>query len=635
MFMKLSDFKLNNSGVLYQWKESRSLDKTKIDEIFSGVLLNKVKEASKTQTDLSELENSEQISNIAELKKIKISYLVFSQKKTPTFLVKSTQKLDETYGYMFIFERKNYVLVLKKNCTFPKIDFLFKKNPEILKNCFITDDTKYEKLSVKNLDPSEDSLRVKTVEARDLKKCFNGGNSFSVNTVRIRNDNERYSVNSSTSHITYANSLREEKTVVNICSWFDSTIRKIEEYESGNREENFLSNFASILSYEKEVSTLEPIRVVFDFQEFFDENFERRIIFSKEEKYDEGISPSVVFQETVLGFDVKNNKVLFKLEYNKISEQMNCKLNSDCIELSFDNGCPLFLIDDKENIVQFDEYINSWNLFSVYFKNISRVYRDGNLYEDNKLLSKSYTDILLGLFEETKAHLENAKYEKGKIVEFKTTKNTSARDKAENEEAKKKLIKFENESVFYSIENCFKDNFDFFVCDDGGSEWADFLGLSDNEIAFYHAKCKEKNKRKTISASKFQEVIAQATKNLGNYKPDSREFDAQIEEWKGKYITTSIDRIRKNNLPIDEVKTKWKSVMNSLYVKKSVNIVYGGFQKDILKSLLDDLHEYNKKKTKTSYKGSFPELYQFLWLLNGLLSNCKEIGAELRIYCCK
>lgn len=103
--------------------------------------------------------------------------------------------------------------------------------------------------------------------------------------------------------------------------------------------------------------------------------------------------------------------------------------------------------------------------------------------------------------------------------------------------------------MFHVVENEIYQDADYLVCDDLGNEWADHIAIKDDTISFIHSKCKDKA---GLSASAFQEIVGQATKNIGNLDPSDKELDNKknlgMVNHGGRQVFRSCEKERQKHL---------------------------------------------------------------------------------------
>ena len=175
---------------------------------------------------------------------------------------------------------------------------------------------------------------------------------------------------------------------------------------------------------------------------------------------------------------------------------------------------------------------------------------------------------------------------------------------------------------FNVVENEIYQDADYLVCDDLGNEWADHIAIKDDTISFIHSKCKDKA---GLSASAFQEIVGQATKNIGNLDPSDKELDNKKKSWDGKsWGKTSIPIMRKGTAEafvnaFKELRVKPNRVKE---ICLAVNFISQSELKEAFKKMKEG-QPFRQKNT----------IIQMVWLLNAFISSCKEADLHCKIYC--
>lgn len=167
---------------------------------------------------------------------------------------------------------------------------------------------------------------------------------------------------------------------------------------------------------------------------------------------------------------------------------------------------------------------------------------------------------------------------------------------------------------------------DILVCDDMGTEIADFIAASTSErrIMFIHAKAFSKAKQ--TSASAFQEVCGQATKNLSWLHPYSEILVPNLNKWDaswngGSRLGIVERRIRRGKGDAESIWDQLSDIIRDPNSQREVWIVLGqGFSQKRFKA--------ESKKRKPD-----PEIVQILFLVQSTWCAVSSVGATLRIYC--
>jgi hypothetical protein len=165
--------------------------------------------------------------------------------------------------------------------------------------------------------------------------------------------------------------------------------------------------------------------------------------------------------------------------------------------------------------------------------------------------------------------------------------------------------------------------FDLLVCDDGGTEIADFIGLdlASRRVVAIHAKAFSRAKR--MSATSLQEVSAQALKNLGFLQPYSYGKPPNLSKWSGRWsgpAGTVNSRIRQGSGTPTALWNRLRETMVDPQATREVWIMLGqGPPQSLLRT------ESRKQPLKA-------EVIQMLFLLQATWGAIASTGATLHIF---
>jgi len=169
---------------------------------------------------------------------------------------------------------------------------------------------------------------------------------------------------------------------------------------------------------------------------------------------------------------------------------------------------------------------------------------------------------------------------------------------------------------------------DIVICDDMGREVADFI-LADTSkqfVAFAHVKHNDLQ----LSASAFQDVCAQATKNLDYITPSSNANpkNSWSKSWKSNGYEVN-DRIRRGYTVSDKVSEEedtvdpiWndvKEIVRNPSAQREVWIVFGG--------------GFRLSRFEEKFSNQVARAVQLHYLIQSTWAAVSSAGASLRIYC--
>ena len=595
---KIENILINENAYFYENSCDVQLSCKKIKEIFKTV--------SSVKTG-NYLLNSIRL-RFNQNKDIYYSICVFKYTTKPTFIEEELTNWEEKkIAYLLIVEIGNYIIISKKNISKLQ-DFLKPFKPldySVLSTLFVTDDTSFEKFSLKNLNVSDKAVREKTIEAIDLKENFSalGASNYLLNSLRLKNNDEKTSLMLNSSRI---NKFGKKNSIKNFCFWSKKLVHQIKNHSNTS---TFLSIFAEPQDYETLKDKLVPISILFNFSNIYTD-FEQGLInrFIVRYTFEDG---EIRDKEINLIYFLTKFERLCKVDTvagvnsikNTTSKDLEIKLNNKSITVRSQKLKNVKLIQDNDNEISVTDYINGKNSFIINFDNIDLAYSNRKLFKDSRLIGS--IPNFLKIF---KPHndLNNITSEKGTFL----TTSTS----------------FENNSLFDFVENNFQNDFDYFICDDLSKEWADHIGISENKISFFHSKHKKSN----ASASAFQDIVGQAQKNLGNLTPQDFQLESKRSIWDSTYnssdgVNTLIVRSRKGQSS-NQIIDQFKETIKNPYLKKEVILIIDFISKANLETYLNNL-------SNEVYFPERNETIQILWFISSLISSCQELNTEVTIYC--
>jgi superfamily II DNA or RNA helicase len=166
---------------------------------------------------------------------------------------------------------------------------------------------------------------------------------------------------------------------------------------------------------------------------------------------------------------------------------------------------------------------------------------------------------------------------------------------------------------------------DLLVCDDMGTEIADFITLDTHgrRVAGIHAKAF--NPARQLSASALQEIGMQALKNLGSFQPFTTGTPANVQRWGGPWthptIGTVTRRLRRGEGTGVQVWLRIRDALRDPLVTREIWLVLGAA---LSKQALTASQSSNNPT---------PETIQLLYALQSVWSSVQATGARLRVFC--
>lgn len=552
---------------------------------------------------LNEVKRTIQIDN----ENIEYSICVFKYSKKPSFIKDDVAEWNETkLAYIVIVDFDSYVAISKRNIsgTHELNEKIFPINYNTMSSLFIGESTAFEKLSMNNMNVSDNAVRQKSMEAVDLKESVStfGLQSYILSNIRLNNDDDKVSLSLNSSRI---NRFGKKNNLNFFVSWAKVIIDKIVNF---NETDTFISSFARPLNFEDERQTLKPIAVLFlltkinaDYEAGKIES--TKIIWEEEERDINLVSILNNFSRLIeiREFTSDQGNSYYKID-TPIVKDLSVSINRKSISLRSSKLKNVIIKFSDDSEISIIDYFNRYSCFIINFDRVELVYSHRKLFKDSRLLGN--TEAFLKVFKTFNA-LNSVTGEKGQI------QNTSTN--------------FADDSIFGFVEGEFLNDSRFFICDDLGREWADHIGLYDDNISFFHSKYKES----AFSASAFQDIVGQAQKNLGNLSPVDNQFQSKSELWSRNYvldgIESNISRIRKGDSSEQAIEF-FKELKKYPNLSKRVYLVINFISKDDLTDRLDKLKRDEPFRERN-------EVIQILWFVSSLISSCYEVGAESYIIC--
>ncbi|WP_339289769.1 hypothetical protein [Paenibacillus sp. FSL E2-0201] len=587
----IEDVVINENAYFY--RKIKTLSKTYISRIFTNVSKKKVGPyLYNSVKDTMTLTNGHSIV---------FSLCIFKYEAKPSFL--NNERIKEIkLSFLLIVEFDNYIIISKKSIS--GLDDLLKGYTQeidysILSNLFVEDSTQFEKLSMNNMDVSDNVIRSKNLMARDLKESISPFNSsgYILRNIRLVNKDEKISLALNTSKI---GKLGNKSNLDIYFTWVTEVINKV---NTSAPKETFLNNFSSPSSFEDDIEQITPISILFILEELFRwyENGEiqaatykgREINLLRFLKRYEKVLP--IQEEQVLGYKRYNIK-------NKYDNSLKLKINKSAITLTSTMLKHVLFVDSNDEQFDLLTYFNKTQNYKITFNDVGYIYWSKKLFKDHRMLGN--LDYFFKAFI-TNSRLKSCTSEKGG-----TNLATSS---------------FTNNSIFNFIETHMSSGATYLFCDDLGNEWADYIEIRSHEsVSFYHAK----HGKVGLSASNFHDVVSQAQKNLGNIYTSSVALNKKKTKWKSmynnsEYPSSNIKRIRKGNQVERGLEMFIKTIL-APNTKKQVYLVVNFISLSDLKSQLLALRNGNTSRLETT---------QIFWLIQSYILSCKELNVDGYIVC--
>ncbi|MDP2453248.1 MULTISPECIES: hypothetical protein [unclassified Kaistella] len=592
---KLKNLILHENAYFFKKDNIGFLSKAKVLQIFKAA-----SEDKKSQNLLKVEPILEIFDNGREAK---YSVIVFKYEKKAPFIDEPVDKWEEwKLAFLCIVDFEEYIVISRRNISniseyledFQPLDY------SVLTSIFLDENTTYEKFTMDNISIAPNAMRQKMLESTNLQDILSGLGlqTYTLSNARIRQGDQQVGLALKTSRI---NNLGEKKDIFSLFRWANNMVTLIENCQP---TEGFLNSFAKPINFNDYSSSLTPNAILITLSKLYSD-FEAskiRRCFIKYKDKEKNINLLRFLKGFEAYMEIVQDAGVYSIPHSSIDD-LRVSKNLKSITLQSQKLSNIYIEYENNFTQRILASINSNNSFIVTFEDAEFIYTNRKLFKDSRLLGN--IDALLQIF-----------------LPFTGLQTKSSEKGVFNAQS----VEFSTDSIFEFTENEFLDNYDYFVCDDLSREWADFIGISDSEIAFFHAKSSDK----IFSASAFQDVVGQALKNLGNLLPTDNQFSIKENIWNDNYnnhgYNTQIARIRTGQNSADLI-SYYKKIKSYPNIEKNIYLVINFISKSDLENNLIKLQNGEDFKERN-------EVIQILWFISSLIASCTDAGTHVFI-CCK
>ena len=548
------------------------------------------------------------------------SAIAFYYDQDPSFLdLPDGQNRERVCAYLFMVEYKDMVVISRMGFDTPsefKTEFLDRVGNESVEGAFAGSNATFEQLRLKNMVTSKHAMRSKTLEANDLASVMGpaGASRYVPRGYRTRTGADRYSTTPSTGKI----SLRSDRVShEGFVRWAIAEIDKLAGAPSDASQ--FIKKFSRPIDLASLPAGTAATHLAINTSELADELFHaenpKRLLMKSTAGF---AALTQVETESVLTaldqtFRVRasrgelrvglpdKNRYIGKIAINKtrISLRTFDLPEIDEIYIETAIGTP----GSHADCDQLARYVNYSDLFTVLFSDFRLAYMDGTLYRDDQFADGGGSFLK---YFRTNAHLAGVLSEKGQFAPNQT--------------------EFAPASVFRIVIDEIAASDELLICDDLGTEWADFIGVNSattpKTISFYHAK----HGVLSLGASSFHVAVSQAIKNLGRMALAADAIVAKIPLWSNNYsnanVQTQIPRVCRGAyadiLPlVEEARGAPDTIRRTFIVTSSISKVQ-------IEQAFAQIQAGNSPS---------PHFVQLYWLLMSYFSACLEANVYPYVVC--
>ena len=522
------------------------------------------------------------------------SFLCFRTTPQVPFLNSAGMK-EVRFGFVLLLERRGHLVVFHRAAKGLDDSVATRAKPVSRRRLthLWSESARYQKLSTRRMTIAKEELRGASYEADDLETAFIPALAARsiLQTIRLATDRHgSVGVTPSTGRVRLSSSKAD---LAELVTFVDETILGI----SSKADSSFLGAFPEPVELDELPTKVEPAGMLFDVSALneliHDESNPTTI------RADEGADPP----ENVLralsavltlrpkgddweGIDAQNN-VISSLRRLKDSFSANPTI------------AKAYSVVDGSGVDEpLDRWLRRQTAYSVSFSSPEYFYSDNKLFRRGGFTQEA---TQIATFIEPNALLVPASSEKGDGKSYSRT--TTA---------------FASDSIFRIVETGLASADKHLWCCDLGDEWADYIGVGDRSVTFYHCK----HGTPTTGASDFQIVVGQALKNLARVKFRREEMREKIARARDRehWGQTKIPLLAKSDGGWARLELDLAQVIADPNTKWSVALVVTALSVD----------EFATEASRSSPK---PHFVQLIWLLSAFVSACRERDAQPRIYC--
>lgn len=532
-----------------------------------------------------------------------VSLVLGETVRSPTF--SNGTLYERVIAYTLLLETKDYAALQLRHVGIGDIEPLleyYKFAPYSQVTSVLSDKANILKIVSRIINPAQSGLTGRAYEGNSLQNempQFGSGKTI-PRSLKANDNGDMISVTANSSRIT---TYGQAVDLDGIGKWFF----KICGLLSANQRSSFLARFAEPIDFSTAMPNLSTQLIVFDtlaLQRRIEEDglvWRRRFKRKGQRLLSRPMATSQMVDQAVA--QLAKNSVITGGSFHLGTVTLTAsKLK---IQLP---GLKHFSLFDGKKDISLSSYINSKDLFSIYFDVPDHVYMGGVLFRDSGLLGEvdSVIATLEGIIALNAADREKVDYSKSRP-----------------HPAKNLLTNFPPTSVFAIAEQHFNAA-EYIFCDDLGDEWADHIVIDsvERKLTFIHSKHGDP----TTGASSLHEVVGQALKNMGNLLCMPSAMARKIPRFARDYSDTQISLVRKAPLgqAIAAVEAAVIHILSDNELRREAVLCCSFLSASQIQKELQSLRRNLKVR---------PHIRQLLWLLSYFVAACKELNVIPRILC--
>jgi len=181
---------------------------------------------------------------------------------------------------------------------------------------------------------------------------------------------------------------------------------------------------------------------------------------------------------------------------------------------------------------------------------------------------------------------------------------------------------WDSNCIFGFVQDRADANGELIVCDDMGTEWADFIGIDtiNRRVTFYHCKKGETD----LGASNLHDVVSQATKNIGMLRASSTQIQDRVSKWEAAWSNegAAVDRVSSGTA--QEFADELEGCIASHITDYRVVLVTSALKRQKLSDAVDALEAGGAITAPGSH---------VIWLLSAFADVCTAVGIKPGVLC--
>lgn len=519
------------------------------------------------------------------------SFLCF--RTTPKVKFLSGTELQELrYGFVLLIERRGHLVVFHRLAAGLDGPVTNKGRPVDRRRLthIWSDRARYQKLSTRRMTIARQELRAASYEADDLETALVPAMAARsiLQSLRLATPNHGpVGVTPGTGRVRVSTG---RASLGELVSFIDDTLNGIE----NQQDSSFLNAFPEPVELEQLPTDIHPTGILLDFGELHDllgDPAGGSVL--------KGLpgedSPDVMLDTLSAVFTLREADDA----WDGIDDQEHVVVQVKRLKHSYSVQMEIakaYFIEGADGTeTRLDRWLRERAAFSLSFSSPEFFYADARLFRRAGFAQEV---AQMQRFLEAHAALDEAQSEKG--AGYPATAKT-----------------FATNSIFGILETSLTGSDRYVWCCDLGDEWADYIGVGDKGVTFYHCK----HGAPTRGATAFQIVIAQALKNLARIKFRREEVHAKI------VASRQRQHWGQTRIPLLARGGEWSALEEELLA--AVADPTTRWRVALVVTALS-LADFQAEAARTA---ATPHFIQLVWLLSAFASACRERDAQPLVYC--